>query len=82
MREKDKNNQIIIYNTEDGQTKVEVKMKDETVWLSQKQMAELLDCSTDNIGLHFKNIFNTGELAEDSTTEESSVVQIRNGKAS
>jgi len=37
----DKNNQIIIYNTKDGETKIEVRMKDETVWLSQKQMAEL-----------------------------------------
>jgi len=81
MPKKDKNNRIIIYNTEDGQTKVEVEMKDETVWLSQKQMAELLDCSADNISLHLKNIFNTGELAEDSTSEESSVVQIEGGKS-
>jgi len=43
MQNQDKSNQIIIYNTEDGQTKVEVQMQDETVWLSQKQMAELFD---------------------------------------
>ncbi|MDE1988733.1 MAG: virulence RhuM family protein [Patescibacteria group bacterium] len=71
----DKNNQIIIYNTEDGQTKIEVKMENETVWLSQKQMAELFDCSMDNIGLHLKNVYSERELDENRTTEESSVVQ-------
>ncbi len=69
----EKNNQIIIYSTEDGQTKIEVKMKDETVWLSQKQMAELFDCSADNISLHLKNIFKEAELSENSVIEESSV---------
>lgn len=43
MANQDKNNQIIIYNTADGETNIEVRMKDETVWLSQKQMAELFD---------------------------------------
>ncbi len=69
----EKNNQIIIYSTDDGQTKIEVKMKDETVWLSQKQMAELFDCSADNISLHLKNIFKEAELSENSVIEESSV---------
>jgi len=69
-------NQIIIYNTADGETKIEVRMKDETVWLSQKQMAELFDCSVDNVGLHLKNVYLEGELAEISTSEDSSVVQI------
>ena len=69
----EKNNSIIIYNTEDGQTKIEVKLKDETVWLSQKQMAELFDCSVDNISLHLKNIYFDEELAENSVTEESSI---------
>mgnify|MGYP001565173710 CR=1 FL=1 len=71
----EKNNQIIIYSTEDGQTKIEVKLKNESVWLSQKQMAELFDCSVDNVGLHLKNVYFEGELAENLTTEESSVVQ-------
>ena len=73
MDKQEQNNQIIIYNTEDGQTKIEVKMENETVWLSQKQMAELFDCSTDNIGLHLKNIFKSTELNENSVTEEYSV---------
>jgi hypothetical protein len=80
MNKQDKNNQIIIYNTADGETKVEVRMKGETVWLSQKQMAELFDCSVDNIGLHLKNIYSEGELAENSTSEESSVVQIEGNR--
>lgn len=72
---KDNNNKIIIYNTEDGNTKIEVRMKDETVWLSQKQMAELFDCSVDNISLHLRNVYFEGELNENRTTEDSSVVQ-------
>ena len=75
------NNQIIIYNTEDGQTKIEVKMQDETVWLSQKQMAGLFDCSTDNVSLHLKNIYLEGELDEKRTTEECSVAQIEGGRS-
>ena len=67
---------IKIYQVEDGQTEIEVKLHDETVWLSQKQMAELFDKDTDTIGLHLKNIYKSGELQEAATTEESSVVQI------
>jgi len=74
------NNFLIIYNTEDGETRIEVMMKGETVWLSQKQMAELFDCSVDNIGLHLKNIYFEGELAETPTSEESSVVQIEGSR--
>jgi prophage maintenance system killer protein len=68
--------EIKIYQVEDGQTEIEVKLHDETVWLSQKQMAELFDKDSDTIGLHLKNIYKSGELQEDATTEESSVVQI------
>lgn len=70
-----KNNQIIIYNTEDGQTKIEVRMKDETVWLSQKQMAELFDCSVENIIFHLKNVFESAELSEKATTKDYLAVQ-------
>jgi hypothetical protein len=69
----DKNNQIIIYNTDDGQTKIEVHLKDETLWLSQKQMSQLFDCSTDNIGFHLKNVFKEAELSKNSVTEDYSV---------
>jgi len=66
MNTQDKNNQIIIYNTADGETKIEVKMKNETVWLSQKQMAELFDKDRKTITEHIQNIFNEGELAKNS----------------
>jgi len=66
---------IRIYQSEDGRAEVQVKFEHETVWLSQRQMAELFDKDTDTIGLHLKNIFESGELDELSTTEESSVVQ-------
>ncbi|MBI2335198.1 MAG: virulence RhuM family protein [Deltaproteobacteria bacterium] len=65
--------QIILYQTEDGKMKVQVKMDGETVWLSQKQMGALFDCSSDNIGLHLKNIFKSSELTEKSVTEDFSV---------
>lgn len=51
---------------------VQVLYKDETVWATQKAMATLFDCSTDNISLHLKNIFKSGELQEDSVTEKNS----------
>ncbi len=60
------NNQIIIYNTEDGKTKIEVTTSDETVWLSQKQMAELFDKDRKTITEHIQNVFKEGELAENS----------------
>ena len=52
---------------------IQVLYKNETIWATQKAMATLFDCSTDNISLHLKNIFKTGELIEDSVTEKSSV---------
>ncbi len=62
--EEEENNKIIIYNTEDGHTKVDVRLIDETVWLSQSQMAELFDKDVRTINEHIKNIFIEGELAE------------------
>ena len=67
--------QFLLYNTPDENIKVNVIVKDETLWLTQKAMAELFECSTDNISLHLKNIYNDGELNEISTAEEFSVVQ-------
>lgn len=66
-----KNNQIIIYSTEDGKMKLEVKLENETVWLSQVQMAELFNCGVANISLHLKNVFNEAELSENSVIKES-----------
>ncbi len=67
--------EIKIYKSPDGDTSIEVKLERETVWLSQKQMAELFDKDSDTIGLHLKNIYKSEELEENSTTEKYSVVR-------
>lgn len=63
---------FVLDGREDG---VQVLYKDETIWATQKAMSVLFDCSTDNIGLHLKNIYNSNELDINSTTEKISVVQ-------
>ena len=68
-------NQIEIYKAKDGQTQVDVTFEKDTVWLSQKHMAELFEKDTDTVGLHLKNIYAENELDENSTTELFSVVQ-------
>ena len=65
--------EILLYSDENGKEFVNVIFKDETFWLTQKAMAELFDCTTDNISLHLKNIFTDGELDKDSVTEKFSV---------
>lgn len=67
------NSQILIYQSADGNISVDTLMQDESLWLSQKSMAQIFDCSTDNISLHLKNIFNSGELTENSVVEDFSV---------
>jgi Virulence protein len=57
-------NEILIYQTEDGQTKIDVKFEDETVWLTQAQLCELYQTSKSNISEHIKHIFEEGELEE------------------
>lgn len=63
-------NEIIIYQTQDGQTKIDVRIENETVWLSQNQMAELFQTTKQNISLHIKNIFEEGELLENSVVKD------------
>ncbi len=62
--------QFILYQLPDDEGKVQVVIKDETIWATQKAMAQLFDCSTDNISLHLKNIFSQNELKKDSVTEK------------
>lgn len=69
------NNDIIMYTTDDGQVKIEVRLEDENVWLTQSAMAELFDTTKQNISLHIKNIFEESELEENSTVKESLTVQ-------
>ena len=66
---------IEIYELDDGQANIEIRLEKETLWLSQAQLATLFDKDTDTIGLHLRNIYKEGELDEKATTEESSVVR-------
>ena len=62
--------EFLIFQIEGKEQGIEVYYKDKTVWCTQKAMGMLFDCSTDNIGLHLKNIFASGELVKDSVTEK------------
>lgn len=64
--------EFLIFLLEGKEDGIQVMYKDETIWATQKAMAQLFDCSTDNIGLHLKNIFASGELVKDSVTEKNS----------
>jgi len=68
-------NKILIYEGEGKRIEVQLDSKSETLWLSQKQISELLDTSTDNISLHLKNIYQDKELDAKATTEDYSVVR-------
>ena len=59
-------NQIIIYRSNDGKTKIDVKLEDETLWLTQAQMCELYQTSKSNVSEHIKHIFEDGELDRES----------------
>lgn len=67
--------QIVIYQAENGETKLDVRFQDETVWLTQKLMAELFQTSVPNINMHLKNIFEEGELDENRTIKDFLIVQ-------
>jgi len=67
--------EVLVYETPEGEVRVDVRLDRDTVWLTQRQMADLFDSSTDNIGLHLRNIFEDKELDEVVTTEDFSVVQ-------
>lgn len=71
---------IILYSEENTSVYVNVYFDNDTFWMTQKALAELFDCSTDNISLHLKNIFSDEELEEKATTEEISVVQLEGAR--
>lgn len=64
------NSELLLYQTEDGQTKIDVRLEEETVWLSQKQMVELFQTTKQNVSLHIRNIFKEGELIEISVVKD------------
>ena len=68
---------FVAANKEEG---VQVVYKDETIWATQAAMGELFGCSSDNIGVHLKNIYTEGELLEAATTEKISVVQLEGSR--
>jgi hypothetical protein len=70
MKKDNQQSQIILYQTEDGKTRVEVRFEHENVWLTQKLMAELFETTIANINIHLKNIFQTGELSQDSVIKD------------
>ena len=73
------NGEIILYQP-DNSIQLEVRMEEETVWLTQAQMALLFGCSQDNVGLHLKNLYAEGEIEQDATTEEISVVRFEGNR--
>ena len=71
----DQQGEIVIYQNDDGRTKIDVRFVDETVWLTQQQLVELYQSSKANISEHIKNIFEEGELSEDATVRKFRTVQ-------
>jgi hypothetical protein len=69
---------FIMYQTEDGLTKIDVHMEDETVWLSQEQMAELFQRDVSVISRHIKNVFSEGELPEKSNLQKMQIPNFKN----
>lgn len=73
MNNLEEKNNLLIYKNKEGNIIVDAIYKDETLWLTQKAMSKVFDCSIDNISLHLKNIFKDKELNENSVAEESSI---------
>lgn len=67
---------VIIYQTDDGKAKIDVRFVDDSVWLTQLQLVKLFDSSKANISEHIKNIYDEGELDEESTVRKFRTVQI------
>ena len=74
------NTELIIYQTEDGRTKIDVHMENETVWLSLEQMSELFQRDKSTISRHIKNVFADGELLEEATVANFATVQMEGNR--
>jgi len=75
-----KGGQILIYQTEGGQTKIEVRLEGETLWLNQAGLAKLYQTTTPNINIHIKNIYDEEELSEEATVKDYLIVQTEGGR--
>ena len=62
--------EFLVYQTDDGQVKIDVRLEDETIWLTQQLMADLFQTTKQNIGQHLKNVFLEGELLENSVVKK------------
>src|SRR3990167_9677894 len=76
MKKNNQTSQIVIYKTEEGRIKIDVRFENEAVWLTQNALAELFQTTKNNISLHVKNIFEEGELNQSATVKKSLTVQI------
>lgn len=75
MKNNNTKSEFLFYSYDDAKSNIEVCLKNETVWLSQKQMVELIQTTKQNVSLHIKNVFSEGELEENSTVKEYLTVQ-------
>jgi len=73
-------NDLILYTTEDGRSQIKLRAQEQTVWLTQLEMAELFDSTKQNISLHLKNVFKDGELDPAAAVKESLTVQIEGSR--
>lgn len=73
--------EVILYQADDGAPAIEVRLEDETVWLSQQQIAELFGTSRENITMHLRRIYDEGELRDDATCKESLQVRIEGNRS-
>ena len=72
--------ELILYTTEDGRSQIKLRAEQQTVWLTQLEMAELFDATKQNISLHLKNVFQDGELDPAATVKESLTVQTEDAR--
>ena len=80
MNDKNKEMRMVLYHAQDDDVSVNALIENETLWVTQKAMAELFDCSVDNISLHLKNIYAENELDKKATTEDFSVVRLEGNR--
>jgi hypothetical protein len=73
--------EIVFYRTEDGRGRIEVRLEDDTVWLTQRLMAELFQTTPQNITMHVRSVYDDGELSEEATCKEYLQVQPEAGRA-
>ncbi len=71
---------VVVYETPDGEMRVDVRLDQETVWLTQRQMSELFDTTPQNVLLHLRNVFASKELAESATIKDFLIVQTEGGR--